>query len=64
MDLNIYFKKASFEVFCKLVANFYQISEEEVAENFKEKIELIDGKLTPAEIYEKCNGSLNISRLI
>ena len=64
MDLNIHFKKASFKVFCKLVANFYQISEEEVEENFEKKIKLIEGKMTPAEIYEKCNGSLTISSLV
>ena len=56
MDLNINFKKASFEIFCRLVANYFQQDANIVADEYKDIKDNIEGRFTPAEIYEKCNG--------
>ena len=36
VDMNIHFQKANFDIFCRLVANFYQVDELEVKITIRE----------------------------
>ena len=64
MDLNINFKKATFKVFCKLVANYFKTNLEDIVELYGKNSNKIAGMLTPAEIYEKCNATSEVGELL